>query len=66
MNLRAQYLALYNDVPINAASGIARDLERGDPATFKAGYSRENSIISAREIFPEVSEKEIRDRNEWI
>jgi hypothetical protein len=27
------------------------DLMRGDPATFKAGYTRENAIIAAAEAF---------------
>jgi len=52
MPLREQYLREnggYEDV---AAIAFARDLMKDDPDNFKRGYSRENAILAAQEMFP--------------
>ena len=48
-----------------AAANFAKALNRDDPETFKAGYSRENAILAAIELFPEAPEKSIRNLNGW-
>lgn len=59
MNIAREYL-MRHDQPLAAAVEFARDLMKGDPATFKAGYSLENAAIAASEIF-ELSRDEIED-----
>ncbi len=48
-----------------AAASFARDLNRGDPSQFKAGYSVDNAILAAVELFPEAPEQSIRKLNGW-
>lgn len=43
-----------------AALDLATALMADDPETFKSGYSLENAIIAAREVFPSVSEDDLR------
>ena len=43
-----------------AAALFARDLMAGDEATFKAGYSPENAVIAALEVFPNVDEEALK------
>jgi hypothetical protein len=38
---------------------FAKDLMQGDPATFKAGYTAENALLAALEIFPAADRKKI-------
>ena len=64
-SLRDEYLDKHNGDWVAAAAGFAKDLNRDDPETFKVGYSRVNAILSSGEIFPEVTEDEIRDLNGW-
>ena len=52
--LRAQYMESEYGRPNRAAASLARDLMRGDPATFRRGYARENAILAALETFPEA------------
>lgn len=63
LSLRAELLRENRGDPIEAAAIFALRLTRGDPRTLKAGYSVPSAILSALEIFPEVSEGEIRARN---
>ena len=51
--LREQYLREHGGYEDIAAIALAKDLMRDDPATFKAGYTRENAIIAAEEMFPD-------------
>jgi hypothetical protein len=51
--LRAEYLSKCGGYEDIAAIALARDLMQGDPENFKAGYSRENAIIAAEEVFPD-------------
>lgn len=55
MNIRETYIDLCGD-RFNAACEFARDLMRGDPATFKAGYTAENAGRAAVEMFFEIDE----------
>lgn len=59
--LRETYLQRTDcDYPA-AAVELAFDLMQGDPATFKAGYTSENAVIAASEIFPTVTRAEIEE-----
>lgn len=51
--LRTRYLREHGGYEDIAAIAFARDLMRDDPLTFKQGYTRENAIIAADEIFPD-------------
>ena len=53
-DLREEYLRAHGGYGDIAAIAFARDLMQGDPDTFKAGYTRENAIIAAEEMFPEA------------
>lgn len=67
MGLRDDYLDMEDGNWVKAASEFAKDLTRDESALepFKVGYSRTNAILSAGEMFPEVTEEEIRDCNHW-
>lgn len=65
MSLREELLADNNGILIEAASVFAHRLNYGDPARFKAGYSQSNAILAAVEMFPEVTEEQIRVSNNW-
>ena len=65
MKLREEYLAAHNGVWAVAAAAFAADLHRGELMTFKAGYSKENALLAAAEIFPEVTSGRIRSLNNW-
>lgn len=62
--IREEYIGNYSYADI-AAIAFARDLMAGDPANFKSGYTRENAILAAQEVFPETVDidwhKEILD-----
>ena len=49
-SLKTRYLADYGNAR-RAAVALARDLMRGDPDTFKAGYSPANAALAAGELF---------------
>lgn len=49
-SLKDVYLDRYGN-PLDAAAGLARDLIRGDPVTFKAGYSPESAVLTVQEYF---------------
>jgi hypothetical protein len=55
-SIREQYLRDHGGYEDIAAIAFAKDLMRGDPATFKAGYTKENAVIAAQEIFPNAIE----------
>jgi hypothetical protein len=65
MSLHDEYLELAKGDANFAAVKLAADLMRGDAAAYKQGYTRENAIIAASEIFPEVHrehlEQEVSD-----
>lgn len=42
-----------------AAAVLAQGLMKGDPATFKQGYTRENALIAACDMFPMVEKAEV-------
>lgn len=42
------------EVQARAAELLGRDLMRGDPGSFKMGYSAPNAALTALEIFPET------------
>ena len=54
-DLRRAYLARNDGYADQAAVALARDLMRDDPETFKQGYTRENAILAAQEVFPELA-----------
>ena len=49
--LRDEYLGQYGYEDV-AAIAFARDLMEDDPKNFKRGYTRENAILAAQEMFP--------------
>lgn len=55
-SIREQYLRDHGGYEDIAAIAFAKDLMRGDPATLKAGYTKENAVIAAQEIFPNAIE----------
>ena len=58
MTLRRDYEKRY-DGPLQAAVALTRDLMRGDPANFKAGYTIANATLAAADLFPEVPIEDI-------
>lgn len=52
--LREKYLRECGGYEDIAAIALARDLMEDDPKTFKRGYTRENAILAAQEIFPDA------------
>lgn len=58
-SLRDEYLAKNDGDRVLAAADLARALMRGEAESFKSGYSQENAILAARDLFyltdPEVS-----------
>ena len=50
--LRDEYLSQYGGYEDVAAIAFARDLMEDDPDNFKRGYTRENAILAAQEMFP--------------
>ncbi len=54
--LRDQLLKTSNGNPIDAAAMLAFELMQDDPAILKMGYTRDNALLSAYEMFPEVSD----------
>lgn len=51
-SLHDRYLREHGGYEDIAAIAFARDLMQDDPATFKAGYTKENAILAAQEMFP--------------
>lgn len=51
-DLRDEYLAAHGGYGDIAAIAFARDLMEDDPKNFKRGYTRENAILAAQEMFP--------------
>lgn len=47
---------------LTAAAVFARDLMAGDEANFKAGYSVENAVLAAGEVFVDVADDAIANR----
>ncbi len=66
-DLRDEYLVKNNGIVIAAAAEFARDLEKGgnESTSYEAGYEPGNAILAMAEIFPEVTEDEIRRVNNW-
>lgn len=60
MGLREEYLERAEDVVNSAAALLALDLTRGDAREFKAGYSDENAVLAAADIFPEADLELVR------
>lgn len=65
MTIKDTYLRGALGSPALAAAKLAKDLTVGDPATHKAGYTIDNAILAARDVFPEVADSKIRDLNGW-
>ena len=57
IDIARRYCALYPTTE-QAMARFAYDLMRGDPASFKAGYSRANAVIATAEAF-DVPRKEV-------
>ena len=51
MDLRTEYLSRHQGDTTAAACELARDLMRGDPRSFQAGYTLPNAAIAAAELF---------------
>jgi len=51
--LREQYL-IGSTGPLHAATKLMDDLMAGDPETFKQGYSADNALIAAHEVFGDL------------
>ncbi len=64
MSLREILLTESNGVLMVAAAEFARGLNL-DSGAFKAGYSEANAILASVEMFPEVTEDQIRVLNGW-
>jgi hypothetical protein len=50
-SIRMRYLARHGSDRISAARALAEDLMEGDATRFKAGYSAENALLAAVEVF---------------
>jgi hypothetical protein len=50
-HLRDEYLAEADGDDECAAVNFAHDLTKGDPATFKAGYTPRNAALASAELF---------------
>lgn len=50
MELKQRYLSAGGS-ELDAAVRMARDLMRGDAATFKAGYTKENAALAVADVF---------------
>lgn len=59
MTLRERFLMRAGGCPDQAAALLAAGLMEGDRATFKAGYSRENALLAACEMFPEADPEDV-------
>lgn len=69
MTLRDELLAENHNDPVEAAAILALRLTRDDPTNFKVGYSVDNAILAALDMFPEVTEGQIRyinNRHGWM
>lgn len=59
--LAKEFLDNAYGLPNRAAADMAKNLMAGDPATLKAGYSRESAILTALEVFPQADPGAVRD-----
>ena len=59
--LREEYLQRTDGDYAAAAVELAYDLMLGDPGEFKAGYTLENAVIAAEEVFPAMSRFDIEE-----
>ncbi|HWI67625.1 MAG TPA: hypothetical protein VNS88_04535 [Nitrospiraceae bacterium] len=56
LGIAQDYVGQYGwNVAVNV---FVKDLMRGDPETFKAGYTRENAVIAASDAF-DISRDEV-------
>jgi hypothetical protein len=60
LTIEQDYLERAMGNRVKAAEAMARDLMRGDPTTFKAGYTAENAALAVRDVF-ELSTREDDD-----
>lgn len=65
MSLRDKFLEDNHGNADEAAAELAHRLTLGDPVQFKIGYTPENAILAAMDIFPDASEKVVRHVNGW-
>jgi hypothetical protein len=56
MILHDELMARNDDNPIDAAAELAAGLMQDEPDILKAGYTRDNALLSAYEMFPEISD----------
>ncbi len=56
MTLHDELLVRNNGNPIDAAAELAWGLMQDEPDILKIGYSRPNALLSAYEMFPEISD----------
>ena len=55
MKLRNELMALNHNNPVEAGARLAYELMQDDPNILKAGYTRDNAVLSALEMFPEIT-----------
>ena len=60
MSLRDELLEDNHNDPLEAACHLALRLTRGNLDSLKAGYSKANAVLATRDIFPEITEHQIR------
>ncbi len=65
MSLRNTLLTIHGGDPHTAAATLARNLASDDPATFKVGYTEDNAVLAAVEMFPETDDAAVRLLNGW-
>lgn len=58
LSIAQDYVNEYGEVAC-AIQAFVDDLMRGDPASFKSGYTLDNAVIAAAEAF-EISREEVR------
>jgi len=51
MTIKQEYLDRHGPYPETAIAAFVTDLMRGDPNEFKQGYTRENAILAAMEVW---------------
>ncbi len=56
MILHDELIARNNGNPIDAAAELAAGLMQDEPEILKVGYTRDNALLSAYEMFPEISD----------
>ena len=51
MSVFQNILNAHNGDQVSAAITVGRDLMKGDPASFKAGYTAANALLAVRDLY---------------